>query len=369
MDGLNISKIIAGLRNPVLYLKKIKPEQSLNNTFNAFNSAMDNQKQMQTQMFQPTQILPNQLAMNKIIRTDSAVYIRNLLGLPQTLGEVLQIVQDKNTPIYNNLKLDNINQDILKNQKIISQIFDETTENLALVAQNIQAQSQQLQNNNAVLLFFSGMIRLPDISQLILKNSKQAVADLIIAMASASKDGINSKQIRETLSIINSCISMAEANNPTQTLKSLMLLYLPWLPLNEGIGFDLDITSPDGENESNDSKLTVLIQTRNYGNVKGVFTLTTSNSVDVYIMCSEDFPKNTLKKILMQESGNLAMNTTIDIDVVEPKSQNATEKVEAKVNLSATNEMNPYLLLMVHSFIRNTIYIDSNTITENPATL
>ena len=40
------------------------------------------------------------------------------------------------------------------------------------------------------------------------------------------------------------------------------------------------------------------------------------------------------------------------------------EKPEAKVNLSATNEMNPYLLLMAHAFIRNTIFIDSNGIAE-----
>ena len=39
---------------------------------------------------------------------------------------------------------------------------------------------------------------------------------------------------------------------------------------------------------------------------------------------------------------------------------------EAKVNLSATNEMNPYLLLMAHAFIRNTIFIDSNAIVEEP---
>ena len=110
-------------------------------------------------------------------------------------------------------------------------------------------------------------------------------------MASASKHGMTNEQINETLKIINSCVSMAESGNPAQTLKSLMLLYLPWLPLNEGVGFDLEVETEKGENESNNSKLTVLIQTVNYGNVKGVFTLTTSNSVDIYILCSEDFPK------------------------------------------------------------------------------
>ena len=248
---------------------------------------------------------------------------------------------------------------------MLSQIFDDTSEIPLNVTQNIAGQTAAAQKD-AVRLFFSGMIQMPAISEIILKNSKQAVANLILAMASASKNNMTNDQIRDTLSILNSCIAMAESNNPSQTLKSLMLLYLPWLPLNEGVGFDLEVTPPEGENESNDSKLTVLIQTRNFGNVKGVFTLTTSNSVDIYILCTEDFPKKTLQKSLMEESSSHAMNTTIDIEAVEPKKKETFEEPEAKVNLSATNEMNPYLLLMAHAFIRNTIFIDSNAIVEEP---
>ena len=59
----------------------------------------------------------------------------------------------------------------------------------------------------------------------------------------------------------------------------------------------------------------------------------------------------------MEESSAHAMNTTIDIEAVTPKKQETLENQEAKVNLSATNEMNPYLLLMAHSFIRNTILL------------
>ena len=50
---------------------------------------------------------------------------------------------------------------------------------------------------------------MPAISEMILQNSKQAVAGLIIAMASASKNGMTNEQIRETLSVINSCVAMA----------------------------------------------------------------------------------------------------------------------------------------------------------------
>ena len=84
-----------------------------------------------------------------------------------------------------------------------------------------EAQKAKAQQDSIVLLF-SGMVHLGDISKLILQNGKQAIASLIIAMASASKQGMSNEQIQETLSIINSCIAMAESNNPTQSLKSLM---------------------------------------------------------------------------------------------------------------------------------------------------
>ena len=69
----------------------------------------------------------------------------------------------------------------------------------------------------------------------------------------------------------------------------------------------------------------------------------------------------------MEESSSHAMNTTIDIEAFEAKAKMVNEKPEAKVNLSATNEMNPYLLLMAHAFIRNTIFIDSNPVIEEPS--
>lgn len=361
MDGFSVGKILAGLRNPEIYLKKLKQEGI--NTGGGFNASLSQPKPSAAMNLQSTVALMQQLQMNQIASMDRAVYIRNLLGLPQTLGAILMAAQNKNSPLTNtSMLLNDLNEQLLKNQKVLSQIFDDTSEIPLNVSQNIAGQSAA--QKDAVMLFFSGMIQMPAISEIILKNSKQAVANLIIAMASASKNGMTGEQIQETLSILNSCIAMAESNNPSQTLKSLMLLYLPWLPLNEGVGFDLEVTAQDGENESNDSKLTVLIQTRNFGNVKGVFTLTTSNSVDIYILCSEDFPKRTLQKSLMEESSSHAMNTTIDIEAIEPKKKETFEEAEAKVNLSATNEMNPYLLLMAHAFIRNTIFIDSNVIVE-----
>ena len=341
---------------------KVQPDLPRAKADVSTNSRSDNARQVTVQS-----------QASQLSSMDRSVYIKNLLGLPQTLGEILFNAQNKVNPIgMNTLMLNNLNQEMLSNQKMLSQIFNDKpdiplTITTGVDAQILQqtAQAVQATQKDAVMLLFSGMIHMPAIAEMINKNGKQAAAQLIIAMASSSKNGMSAEEIRETLSILNSCVAMADTGNPVQTLKSLMLLYLPWLPLNEGVGFDLEVEAPDGENSSVESKLTVLVQTRNFGNVKGVFTLTTSNSVDIYIICSEDFPKRLLQKSLQEESTSHAMNTTIDIDSVTPIKKEIQKNQEAKVNLSATNEMNPYLLLMAHAFIRNTIYIDSNGIIED----
>ena len=371
MDGFSISKIILGLQNQELYLKKLKnPEGAKVESFAPeINSSIANSKPQTSQLLQNLQSMTGvtqMLQMNALAGMDRSIFVKNLLGLPQNLGEVLMNAQNLNNPLNGGtLGLAGINQELLKNQKTLASLFDDTIP-LNIDPQavaNLQTQGAKAQQD-AVALMFSGMISMPDISKLILQNGKQAVAALIIAMASASKQGLSNEQIQETLSIINSCIALAESNNPAQTLKSLMMLYLPWLPLNEGVGFDLEITPQDGESDSNDSKLTVLIQTKNFGNLKGEFTLTTSNSVDVLIFCTESFPKKILQKLLMEESSAHAMNTNIDVEEVQPKPDEINEVNETKVNLSATNEMNPYLLLMAHSFIRNTILLDNNATIE-----
>ena len=368
MDGFNIGKIILGLQNSELFLRKLKQAETgkINSFAPEINSSIANAKPQTSQVLQNLQAMngiTQMLQMNTLAGMDRSIFIKNLLGLPQNLGEVLLKLQNPNSPLNGGtLGIAGINQEMLKNQTVLASLFDETIPaniNPQIMLENIQVQSGKIQQDTVALLF-SGMISMPDISKLILQNGKQAVASLIIAMASASKQGLSNEQIQETLSIINSCISMAESNNPTQSLKSLMMLYLPWLPLNEGIGFDLEITAEDGENESNNSKLTVLIQTKNFGNLKGEFTLTTSNSVNVLIICSENFPKKILQKSLLDESTAHAMNTNIDVEAIQLKNEKENEIQETKVNLSATNEMNPYLLLMAHAFIRYTILIDNN---------
>ena len=226
MDGFNVGKILAGMINPELFMKKVK-QDGINPEQSSFNSAFAQTRNNTLQNPINNLILNNQLQMNQLASLDRSIYIKNLLGLPQTLGDILRLAQT-NTPVSTNtLMLNNINEDLIKSQKVLAQIFNDGEE---LTPEKIQQQLQQTiqqtaaQNKDAVAQLFSGMIHLPMISEMILKNSKQAIAGLIIAMASASKHGMTNEQINETLKVINSCVSMAESGNPAQTLKSYIFL-------------------------------------------------------------------------------------------------------------------------------------------------
>ena len=133
------------------------------------------------------------------------------------------------------------------------------------------------------------------------------------------------------------------------------MLYLPWLPLEEGVGFDLDIET-NNDTEESDSILTITISTVNYGVVSATLILETSNSVHVSIECSKEFPKEELMLRIQNEEKNYSMNSVVTFSEKEAKSE---DKV-AKVNMSQTTEINPYMLLMAHTIIRHTIEIDSN---------
>lgn len=386
MDGLNLIHFLINLKNKELLFKKINNKNNVENNLNFnnnLNSDSSNIKQPLNNNLKPNKILNQPIInMNKIQNTDRAIFIRNLLGLPQNLGEILKNAQNNNLITHNTLILNNNNNQNFLNNNTLSQIFnnenninininninkninniDDITKNLLLLQNLSQTNTKTAPQEEYVLQFFGAMISLSTISNMILQNSKEAVSKLIIAMATASKTGLNNEQIRETLSVLNSCIAMASSEDETQTIKSLLLLYLPWLPLNENIGFDIEVTSQKDEENANISKLIVLIQTLNFGNVKGEFVLSTSNSLNIFITCSEEFPKKNLLEKMKKNNSTFSVSTNIEIETVENKKQELSQKQETKVNLSSTNEMNPYLLLVAHIFIRETIEIDQNSI-------
>jgi hypothetical protein len=253
------------------------------------------------------------IKMNDLSGFERTLYMKDLMNLPKELEEVLTLIQNKGTA---------------------------------------DAELTKLLNTN---------INLTTLAELMQQNGKEAMNKLILVMANASKQGLTDlSQIKDTIKLINASIAVAGQNNPNQILKSFMLLYLPWLPLKEGVDFDLEVETSEKENEGSETSITILISTINYGNVKITLILLNGMSLSIIVNCSEKFPKEELLKRIKEESKKHSMQTDITFEQKAVKSDEFKTR-QAKVSISNVNEVNPFLLLMTNAVIRHTIDLDNQT--------
>ncbi len=264
--------------------------------------------------------------------------------------------------IRQDLNLQRNNAELMKN-KMLTELNEIDIDVEAQETAEI-ALTKELQSTLKKLDIMSGgMIKLDVFAQLIQKNGKAAIAKLIMNMTEASKSGVSDlSQMKEMAKFINASISIAAENNPQKTLKLFLLMYLPWLPLEEGVGFDVEVQERNEESgESSDSILVITVTTLNYGVVKATLFLETSNSVHVDISSSDKFPKKELKLRIEKEQGFYSMESVLSFKTDDNIKQNSENKQAASINMSQTTEINPFLLLMAHTLIKHIIEIDNNT--------
>ena len=252
------------------------------------------------------------LKMNNLANIERGLYIKDLMNLPKDLEEILILIQNKTTNA----------EDITK-----------------------------LLNKN---------ISLSTLAELMQIGGKEALNKLVLVMSNAAKQGITDlSQIKDAIKLINASISVASQDNPSQTLKSFMLLYLPWLPLQEGVDFELEIESSESGGEDSETSITIMISTKNYGNIKVVLFLTEGNSINIIVNCSTKFPKEELMKRINQEGKSHSLNANMSFEQKDLKQEENTT-IQAKVSMSNLTQVNPFLLLMANAVIRHTIDLDNN---------
>lgn len=355
MADLNLGHLISKFVNyQTLNMQKQAPKTSPAQTTTTAQPA-------QTSAKTPTQTSTPQQA--QMAGADQSAYIKDMMKLPKNLNEFVYMLQK-------NITLNQLNQ------RFAAQANKQISQTQAQILAQLQglslteAQNMILSGNKMALnqlqasirnlaISANTMINLNDISAIIQANGKDAIAKLITTMASTAKLGVQDlSQLKETAKLINASVAAASQNDNAQTMKLLMLLYLPWLPLQEGVGFNLEIETGAGKDES-DSILIITITTLNYGNVIATLILETSNSVCVNIECTKEFPKDELSLRISTDEKHYSMNSVVSFEATSRTTvKQEQEKPEAKINMSNTNEVNPYLLLMAHTIIRHVIEID-----------
>ena len=304
------------------------------------------------------------LQLNTLQSMDRAVYARELFQMPRNINEFVYMLQrgltqgQFNLMYANQLAMQRNSLSQLQAQ-ILAQLQGlNTTMTKEIV--NVQLSSQLQSSLKNLEILSGGMINLADISVLLQKNGKEALTKLIMTMTEASKAGITDlSQMKEMAKLINASISIASENIPQKTLKLLLMLYLPWLPLEDGVGFDLEVETKSGGEEESDSVLTVSITTKNFGTVIATIFLETSNSVQIAIECNDKFPKEELQLRMDSDKKQYSMDTVTTYNINKDLKSNV-DKASANINMSQTTEINPYLLLTAHSIIRHVIEIDNN---------
>ena len=319
----------------------------------------------------PTQAAANYSSaqLGQMKGADQSAYVKDMMNMPKNMNELVYIFQQ-------NISLAQLNQrfanQIAMQRNSLSQLQAQILAQLQGIS-STEVQQMIANGNNAILSQFqtslrnlpissSGLINLSDIAAMIQANGKDAIAKLITTMANSAKLGIQDlSQLKETAKLINASVAAAAKNDAAQTMKLLMLLYLPWLPLQEGVGFDIDIEKGASGSDS-DSILIITITTINFGNIIATIVLESTNSVHVSIECCEDFPKDELMSRIEGDEKHYSMESVVSFETNSNiKKQDLQEKPQAKINMSDTNEINPYLLLMAHTIIRHVIEIDKNT--------
>ena len=303
------------------------------------------------------------LQMSTLKSLDRAIYAKDLMGVPKNINEFIYMMQrGLNTGQFNAMFASQLaaqrNSISQLQAQILAQLQGLDFTNMSEIVNKQMSTQLQASLKNLEILS-NGMINLNQIAQMIQTNGKEALTKLIMTMTQASKMGINDlSQLKEMAKLINASISVASENNPTKTMKLLLMLYLPWLPLKEGVDFDLEVTQKEESSES-DSILTVTITTINFGTVVATLYLETSNSVQVAIQCSENFPKDELDNRLDKDKKHYSVDTLTSYEV-KKEFKPSGDKATASVNMGQTTEINPYLLLTAHSIIKHVIDIDNN---------
>lgn len=199
------------------------------------------------------------------------------------------------------------------------------------------------------------LIDMDQVALMIQKNGKEALNKLVQAMSNAAKQGItNLGEIKELTKLINASISMASQENPAQTIKSLLLLYLPWLPLKEETGYELEVDTSEEKSEASENYVTVMISTKNHGRIKALIIGLGGNFVSVTVDCAKIFPKEELAKRLQVESEAHSIKLSIIFEETKDKSEDSASP-QARVVVFNSNKINPYLLLTSNALIRNII--------------
>ena len=278
--------------------------------------------------------------------------------------EAMKMVQQTAQNITQNMAQQ---QNILQTQMMLKQLsaaeqswlmkhLFEFPENMTLLLETIVTNGKTV-SAQELLSLMNKELDLSKLLVLLQTNGKAALEKISKMIATMNQSGIyNTQQLKELSVLINACIPANDASQ-AQILKSFMIMYLPWLPINESTGFNFGgVAEESGEKSSAEDTITIYITTKNYGIVK-IFLYKENDGYDMDVNCRNDFPKEKFHEAIKSDSSFVLKNPPTY--TTRTKADEENDKNETNITFSKSLKVTPQLLVIIHAIIKLVMEIDS----------
>lgn len=312
-------------------MSNINPMQFLNSFINGFNAARNANLQNRAPL---NDIMPQMQQNNSL---------KNIL--PQTTAQLNQTAAE--LKLLNQQQTANMLKDLLKFPRNFEQLLTQLETN------------PQTQAENKFLLLLASNLDLSKLSNLLKTNSKEAMSNLYTMLAQFNQTGMVLKD--EQLSKLSRLITFAaaSASSDVQTLKTTMLMYLPWLPLTDPDVLKMEIANKNsGESECSDDYISVLTATQHYGNLQADIYKTNEDGIKIQLISSETFPQEDFIVLMKEESKKYSININLDMAQKKAFNKDKNEIPKTQIYMNISPGVNPFLLLIANSLIKNIHIID-----------
>ena len=288
----------------------------------------------------------------------------------QTNNRVLPSVNLNNTQEANQIKQNEIinqqlQESILQTQEALKEFTDADksalVKSMLNMPEDLSELLKNLVNKNKNLTNAEFMKMLSELNV----NGKEAMAKLSKLLVIFGQNNLKGAEKLQEIYTIMNAFTAGSAQNASQLMKNIILLYLPWLPIGESNNFEIGLRETpsngdgDDENNSESDNIVVFIQTVNYSNIKVTLYKEQRQDVKMFVECVPSFPKEQLQKMVQEDAQTLNVHAQVDFAPTTNKNQTKNEEQDFNVNVSKF--INPYLMLMAQAVIKAVIEIDKHT--------
>lgn len=219
-------------------------------------------------------------------------------------------------------------------------------------------------NNNAsnlktAMFLLNSTLDIMKLSAMLQDTSRNASTNLYKMLAELNQVGMSLKD--EQVSMLTKMISTvsSSSNSDAQSLKTMMLLYLPWLPLTDPDAFKWEISKKGGgAGGANTDSVTILISTERFGNLQAVITKTDQDSIKTEVVSSKTFPRDELVSLMKEESKKYNVHISCSTSVKSEFDKEKAKTSKTKVFINSAPGVNPFLILMSGALVRHVHALD-----------